>query len=53
MVLLEFFIKTRTWLFVGPYKPPSQNENNFLGNLSFIMNIYNEDYVDSQFQHGY
>ena len=53
MVLLEFFIKTRTWLFIGPYKTPSQNENNFLGNLSFIMNIYNENYVDSQFHHDY
>ena len=37
-VLLEFSIKTRTWLFIGPYKPPSQNENSFLGNLSLIMN---------------
>ena len=56
MVLLEVFIKTRTWLFVGPYKPPSQNENNFLGNLSFIINRLTcqyKNYVDSRFQHDY
>ena len=56
MVLLEFFIKTRSWLFIGPYKPPSQNENNFLGNLSFIINRLTcqyKNYVDSRFQHDY
>ena len=32
IVLIEFSIKTREWLFIGLYKPPSQNENNFLDN---------------------
>ena len=29
IVLIEFSIKTRKWLFIDLYKPPSQNENNF------------------------
>ena len=52
MVLIEFFIKTRTWLFIGPYKPPSQNENNFLSNLSLIINRLTcqyENYVIGDF----
>ena len=32
IVLIEFSIKTREWLFIGLYKPPSQNENNFFDN---------------------
>ena len=38
IVLIGFFIKTRRWLFVSLYKPPSQNENNFLDNLYLIKN---------------
>ena len=38
IVLIEFSIKTRKWLFIGLYKPPSQNENNVLDNLSLIIN---------------
>ena len=38
IVLIEFSIKTRKWLFIGLYKPPSQNENNVLENLSLIIN---------------
>ena len=38
IVLMEFSIKTFKWLFIGLYKPPSQNENNFLDNLSLIIN---------------
>ena len=37
IVLIEFSIKTRKWLFIGLYKPPSQNENNFLDNSSLII----------------
>ena len=38
VILIEFFIKTRKWLCIGLYKPPSQNENYFLQNLSLVMN---------------
>ena len=38
IVLIEFSIKTRKWLFIGLDKPPSQNENYFLDNLSLIIN---------------
>ena len=38
IVLIEFSIKTRKWLLIGLYKPLSQNENNFLDNLSLIIN---------------
>ena len=36
--LIVFSIKTRKWSFIGLYKPPSQNESNFLDNLSLIIN---------------
>ena len=40
IVLIVFSIKTRKWLFIGLYKPPSQNNfhNNFLNNLSPVIN---------------
>ena len=38
IVLIEFSIKTRKWLCIGIYKPPLQNENYFLDNLSLIIN---------------
>ena len=38
IVLMEFSIKTRKWLFIGLYKPFSQDENSFLDNLSLIIN---------------
>ena len=34
IILIEFSIKTRKWLSVGFYKPLSQNDKYFLGNLS-------------------
>ena len=34
IVLIEFFIKTCKRLYIGLHKPPPQNENNFLDNLS-------------------
>ena len=37
IVLIEFFIKTGKWLFIDLYKPPLQNENNFIDNLCFII----------------
>ena len=36
--LIGFFIKTRKWLRIGFYKPPSQSDKYFLDNLSFILN---------------
>ena len=33
IIFIEFSIKTRKWLSIGLYKPPSQNEN-----LSLILN---------------
>ena len=56
ILLIEFSIKTRKELFIGLYKPPSQNENNFLDNLSLIINRLTcqyENFVDWQFQHDY
>ena len=38
IVLIEFSIRSRKWLFIGLYKPPSQNEKNCLDNLSLIIN---------------
>ena len=39
-----FFIKTLKWLCIGLYKPLSQNENNFLNNLSLVINRLNCQY---------
>ena len=36
-ILIEFSIKTRKWLCIGLYKSPSQNDKNFLDNLSLIL----------------
>ena len=38
IVLIEFSIKTSKWSCIGLYKPPSQNENNFLYNLTLLIN---------------
>ena len=38
IILIEFSIKTRKWLCIGLYKPPSQNDSYFLDNLSLILN---------------
>ena len=38
IILIEFSIKTRKWLCIGLYKPPSQNDKNFLDDLSLILN---------------
>ena len=44
IVLIEFSIKTRKWLCIGIYKSPLQNENNFLDNLSLIINRLTSQY---------
>ena len=38
LIVIEFSIKTRNWLCIGFYKPPSQNDKYFLDNLSLILN---------------
>ena len=38
IVLIELFIKIRKWLCIGLYKLSSQNENNFLDNISLLTN---------------
>ena len=38
IVLIEFSIRVRKWLFIGLYKPPTQNEDNFFDDLSLIIN---------------
>ena len=45
--LIEFSINTRKCLFIGLYKTPSQNENNFLDNLSLIINRRTYQYENS------
>ena len=37
ITLIELSIKSRKWLCIGLYKPPSQNEKYFLGNLSLAL----------------
>ena len=37
VTLIELSIKSRKWLCIGLYKPPSQNEKYFLDNLSFAL----------------
>ena len=37
MIIFEFLVKTRKWLCIGLYKPPSQNENYFLDILSKVL----------------
>ena len=34
LILLEFTVKNRRWLYIGIYKPSSQNEKYFIDNLS-------------------
>ena len=36
--MIEFSIKTRKWLCIGLYKPPSQNDKYFLDNLPLDLN---------------
>ena len=36
-LLIELSIKSRKWLCIGLYKPPSQNEKYFLDNLSLAL----------------
>ena len=36
MTMIDFLVKTRKWLCIGFYKPPSQNENYLVDILSKV-----------------
>ena len=38
IILIESYIETRKLFCICPYKPPSQNENNFFDDLSLVIN---------------
>ena len=38
IILIEFSVKTQTWLCLGLYRPPPQKNNYFLDNSSLILN---------------
>ena len=37
-------LQSSKWLFVGCYKPPSQNEESFISNLSKTINAFSAKY---------
>ena len=39
-IFLEVNVQSSKWLFVGCYKPPSQNEELFISNLSKTINAF-------------
>ena len=43
-IFLEVNVQSSKWLFVGCYKPPSQNEEFFISNLSKIINAFSRKY---------
>ena len=43
-IFLEIKVQSSKWLFVGCYKPPSQNEEFFISNLSKIINAFSRKY---------
>ena len=43
-IFLEVNFQSSKWLFVGCYKPPSQNEEFFISNLSNIINGFSTKY---------
>ena len=43
-MFLEVKVQSSKWLFVGCYKPPSQNEEFFISNLSKIINAFSRKY---------
>ena len=43
-IFLEINIQSSKWLFVGCYKPPSQNEEFFISNLSKTINAFSTKY---------
>ena len=43
-IFLEVNVQSSKWLFVGCYKPPSQNEEFFISNLSKTINVFSAKY---------
>ena len=43
-IFLEVNVQSSKWQFVGCYKPPSQNEEFFISNLSKTINVYSTKY---------
>ena len=48
-IFLEVNVQSSKWLFVGIYKPPSQNEEFFISNLSKIINAFSTKYDNISF----
>ena len=44
VLFLEFYDKKRKWLLIGLYKPPSQNDKEFLDNLIKNLEFYESKY---------
>ena len=44
VILIELSSKSRKWLCIGLYKPPSQNEKYFLDNLSLALTKMSSEY---------
>ena len=43
-IFLKVYVQCSKWLFVGFYKPPSQNEEFFISNLSKTINAFSTKY---------
>ena len=43
-IFLKVYVQCSKWLFVGFYKPPSQNEEFFISNLSKTINAFSAKY---------
>ena len=43
-IFLEANVQSSKWLFVGCYKPPGQNEELFISNLSKTINVFSTKY---------
>ena len=43
-IFLEINVQSSKWLFVGCYKPPSQNKKLFVSNLSKSINAFSKKY---------
>ena len=44
VTLIELSSKSRKWLYIGLYKPPSQNEKYFLKNISLALTKRSSEY---------
>ena len=44
LIVFEIHLRKEKWLFVGSYKPPSLNSQNFLDTLSDLLDFYSNHY---------